>query len=373
MKDEFEVYSKAYCSISPGPNKNKAETAPMSLSRKQPETAPDTAGSTTAYGVDAHVVDYILGITFEIWEQRQVESILQYYAEDVDVFSLDGLSHGASTMVDSTHATLDAFPDRLLLGDEVIWSGSTRCGFSSHRLISPMTNLGPTLFGPATGRHIQAMNIADCEINDGQITREWLVRDNLAVVRQLGFDTMAAARGMADRFETEHKSWLEAEFTRASAGPVGVKTVNTPSDVNDPESFARLILESCWTSGGSDVLETAYAPYCVMKRAPRRIFSGRDNVLRHYADWRNAFPDARLSVDHVCRQRADEAVSNLAVRWSVAGFHQGGFAGGDATGRPVYVLGVTHWRIVNGRIVAEWTVFDELAMLAQTMDVEVND
>jgi hypothetical protein len=35
--------------------------------------------------------------------------------------------------------------------------------------------------------------------------------------------------------------------------------------------------------------------------------------------------------------------------------------------KPVYILGVTHWLLVDGRIAAEWTVFDELAVLAQTL------
>jgi hypothetical protein len=31
----------------------------------------------------------------------------------------------------------------------------------------------------------------------------------------------------------------------------------------------------------------------------------------------------------------------------------------------VHVLGVTHWRVVDGRVAEEWTVFDELAVLTQ--------
>lgn len=38
---------------------------------------------------------------------------------------------------------------------------------------------------------------------------------------------------------------------------------------------------------------------------------------------------------------------------------------GAATGRPVYILAVTHWRIVAGQIADEVTVFDETALLRQ--------
>jgi hypothetical protein len=167
-----------------------------------------------AYGIDNDLVDYILGITFEIWEQGQVEHIHAYYAENVEVFSLDGMTTSATKMVDNTHKTLATYPDRLLLADDVITKGSTRHGFSSHRLVSPMTNQGESIFGPATGLQVTAMNIADCEIIDGLITREWLVRDNLAVVRQLGFEPISSAGIIAAQFDERQIAWLASEYSR---------------------------------------------------------------------------------------------------------------------------------------------------------------
>ena len=54
-----------------------------------------TEGRTGAYGPDDDIVDFILGITFEIWEERGVELIHQYYAKDCIVWGLDGITHGA--------------------------------------------------------------------------------------------------------------------------------------------------------------------------------------------------------------------------------------------------------------------------------------
>ena len=116
---------------------------------------------TESYNADSDLVDYILGITFEIWEQGQIEKIHDYYASHVEVFGLDSMTSSAAQMVENTHATLASYPDRLLIADDVITTGTTKQGFSSHRIISPMTNLGNTAFGPGTGKHIQAMNIAD--------------------------------------------------------------------------------------------------------------------------------------------------------------------------------------------------------------------
>jgi predicted ester cyclase len=208
------------------------------------------------------------------------------------------------------------------------------------------------------------MNIADCEVNDGRITREWLVRDNLALAGQLGIDPLDSARAMADRFDEELITWIRQEFLRTGKKQ---SATDETAKADSIESLARLVLENCWITGNSDVLETVYAPYCVMQRAPVRIYSGREKILDHYAEWRNAFPDARLSIDHICSQPFNQTGRNIAVRWSIAGRQKGEFAGREATGKPVYILGVTHWKIVDNRIAAEWTVFDELAMLAQTL------
>jgi predicted ester cyclase len=320
-----------------------------------------------AYGVEHGVVDFILGITFEIWEQRQVEQILHYYSEDCSVFGLDGLTSGAAEMVEKTRETLAAYPDRLLLGDDVIWTGDTSHGFSSHRIISPMTNLGSSLFGPATEKRVMVMNIADCEINQGLITREWLVRDNLALVSQLGFDIESAAQKIARGFTPSLKEWLRHEYARVNGVHLVKPQGPRPPSDRDVASFAKHVLYSCWVSGDASELQSAYAPYCVLQRAPVRIHSGQDQVLAHYRDWRKAFPHARLTVDHVCSQPFDDGNQNIAVRWSVAAVHEGAFAGCMPSGKPIYIVGVTHWRVVDGRIAAEWTVFDELSMMAQTL------
>ena len=61
------------------------------------------------YNADSDLVDFILGITFEIWEQGQIEKIHDYYAENVEVHSLEGVTSRAATMVENTHSTLSAF------------------------------------------------------------------------------------------------------------------------------------------------------------------------------------------------------------------------------------------------------------------------
>ena len=104
-----------------------------------------------------------------------------------------------------------------------------------------------------------------------------------------------------------------------------------------------------------------------MHRSPVEIISGRAAISRHYSRLRNAFDCTVASVDHTCVQSGGKNADHMAVRWAISGTHTGDFLGIAATGRPVYIMGVTHRRIVSGRIAVEWTVFDSLSVMAQLL------
>ena len=318
------------------------------------------------YGPDDDLVDYILGITFEIWEQRGVELIHQYYSDDCLVYGLDGITRGAATIVDATWATLEAFPDRNLLAENVIWSGDTCNGYTSHRLSSRATSKGDTVFGPATGQPIRMTNIADCIVENAVITKEWLVRDNMTLAQQLGADPVEAARGMVERRTPELSAWLAAEGAR-------VQAIEVPDDVNapvlprdNPEAFAWKVLSSCWR-GDKDVFDTTHAPYSVLHRSPFRHYSGRDAVFEYYQNLRNILGHVHFSVDHIASQPFSDNGVDIAVRWTASGTHDGEVMGVAPTGKPMFILGITHWHCIADHIAIETTIFDDLAVLSQTL------
>ena len=66
--------------------------------------------------------DYIIGITKEIWEDRGVATLDHYYSDDIVVRSPMGIQRGNVAVKASTMATINEFPDRELLGEDVIFS-----------------------------------------------------------------------------------------------------------------------------------------------------------------------------------------------------------------------------------------------------------
>jgi predicted ester cyclase len=52
-------------------------------------------------------------------------------------------------------------------------------------------------------------------------------------------------------------------------------------------------------------------------------------------------------------------------RWSAEGTHLGRGLYGEPTGARVQIWGITQHRVRNGRIVAEWMLFNELDLMMQ--------
>ena len=318
------------------------------------------------YHPDRGLVEFILGITFEIWERGRIERINEYYDANAQIFALSGLIRGAGGMIAGTRRVLEAFPDRLLLADDVIWSGSAEKGYySSHRIVSPMTNDGPSAYGPPTGKRVWTLTIADCIVEGGRITREYLLRDHYSLVQQLGIDPRRAAEQMAGERGVDCERWIGGEIARLAGRSAPANDLPLPSPHANARGFAQRVIQSHWAARSDAVPEAAYAEYAVMYRSPVELCSGRESIKAHYAQLRQAISGCNVSIDHVVRQPVDGDGLRIAVRWSVAGVQSGDYLGMPATGRPVFVLGSTHWRIVGERIATEWTVFDQLGVMCQ--------
>jgi predicted ester cyclase len=314
------------------------------------------------------IVDYIVRCTHRIWEQKRLDLIYSHYTYDCAVHTLSGETVGAQAVVDSTARTLAAFPDRVLIADDVIWGGDDRNGFlSSHRIVSHMTNLGASDFGPATGRRATIMTIADCAVLANRIYEEWLVRDNLSMVLQLGLDPIAVARTLAAQRPATpdaYARWRTAEIERVLGAAVLGQATPLP---NDAAAFFAQALSDIWNGKRFDRVREVYAPSAELHAPAGRELFGHGEITGHFLFWLGAIPSARVTIDHVCSVARDGGL-DVAIRWSLAGKHQGPGLLLAPKGATVLLLGVSHLRVEQSQIVEEWTVFDELALLRQIVE-----
>ncbi len=196
----------------------------------------------------ADIVDYIIGVTHEIWEEKGVGKLYDYYANTTRVHSSDGTLYGRDAVMAATLGTLAAYPDRRLYGDEVIWNGDDQQGYySSHRLVHSGTNRGWSLYGPPTHNRVRYYAIADCFCRNNMVIEEWLVRDELALVHQLGLDPVQTARDMARREAQANPSGQPDGDIKRGVGQLPPPALPpAPDGPFDPEEFARRARHEIW-------------------------------------------------------------------------------------------------------------------------------
>ncbi|MHA7886215.1 nuclear transport factor 2 family protein [Roseicyclus sp.] len=314
--------------------------------------------------------DYIIGITKEIWEDRGIHTLHDYYAPEIVVRSPGSVVTGNQGVIGATMATLHEFPDRELLGEDVIWSGSPEAGMlSSHRILSQATHAGDGVYGAATGKRLTYRIIADCHAKGNVIDDEWLIRDQGAIVRQLGWEPRDYA----------------ADLIAREGGPGAcVKPLTPETDLPGPYSGAGN--DSPWGARLSEILTrimgadlaTIPAEY---DRACALHYPGGVNAHGHAAAdrfWmglRAAFPNAEFRLEHVIGREDETLPPRAAVRWSLWGRHEGWGTFGAPTGAMVYVLGITHaefGRLGEGPVALrrEYTLYDETAVWKQILLAE---
>ena len=311
--------------------------------------------------------DYIIGITKEIWEDRGIATLHQYYAPDIPVRSPGSMVIGNQNVIAATMATLAEFPDRTLLGEDVIWSGNPDVGMmSSHRLLSTATHLGDGIYGKATGKKLTYRIIANCHAIDNQINDEWLIRDQGAIVRQMGCTPRKFASDLIAR----------------EGGPdVCVKPFNPALDVQGP--YTGTGNDNEWGARYGDLLtrimgaDMAAIP-AEYDRAVQVEYPG--GVTGHgtgaadtmWMGLRAAFPSAKFEIQQQIGRDDPMMPPRAALLWSLTGKHDGWGSFGRPTGAEVHVMGACHAEfgaLVGGRptLRREYVLFDETAIWKQIL------
>ena len=311
--------------------------------------------------------DYIIGITKEIWEDRGIHTLKHYYAPDIVVRSPAGVVVGNDSVIAATMATLAEFPDRTLLGEDVIWCGTPDTGMlSSHRLLSTATHLGDGAYGRATGRQLTYRIMADCHAINNQINDEWLIRDQGAIVRQMGHDPEAFARD---------------QIAREGGADTCIQPLSPKTDLPGP--YTGRGNDNEWGVRHADILSRIMvADFTVIPQSYDRAAQleypggitahGSAAADRFWMSLRAAFPDATFAIHHQIGLDDPLMPPRSALRWSLHGKHSGHGLFGAPSGADVYILGVSHAEFgpFGGQgwsLRREYTLFDETAVWKQIL------
>ena len=314
-----------------------------------------------------NIIDYIVRITYRIWEDRDVEYIGDTYSGTSRVYDDYGLQLGNQKIIDDTHHTTGAFSDIKLIADEVIWAGDDEIGYhTSHRTIIRGTNDGDSKYGPATNRHIDVLVIANCVALENEIFLEHVLYNNSSMLQQLGHNLAEVVpRLTADPPAGWPRDATTWDALRSATSPAVPVSVAEPIDGFDVDRFARATLDELWNRRNYGVLNEAYASDFTFAGPTDRVFRGARPYQRLLQSLSRAFPDLELQVDEVYWMGVEEEGYLTSERWSAEGTHTGAGSYGEPTGKSVQIWGITQHKIVNGKIVAEWMLFNELDLMMQ--------
>ncbi len=313
-------------------------------------------------------VDYIIRCTHRIWEQKNVGLCRTHYAPDCAIHTLAGPVTGVEAVVQNTITTLGATPDRLLVGEDVIWSDDGPSGpqaglYSSHRIVSRSTHMGDDpLLGGATMVSNGVMTIADCLCRENRIVEEWLVRDNLRGVLQVGGDPWAIARAQAAADLADDQSrhnWRAAAIARTRTEA----SIAIPE--GHPATVPAAMLAAAFGEDRFGEAAEALSPAAEIRWPTNRHGYGRGFWIGCLTQIRASLQDAAWRLEHVAARPLPGDDIAVALRWSLVGTHRGGGLWGPASDRELLIMAVSHYRLRAGLIVEDITVFDELAVLRQ--------
>ena len=319
-------------------------------------------------GFDAEFRDldhYIRVITERIWEGGRTEDIRAYYSDPCIVETPMSVSTSIEDVVSGTYAAKAVFPDRRILDEDVIQSGNETVGYlSSHRGISTMTHLGEGNFGPPSGRRIHTRTVADCVCINNRIVHEWLVRDQAWIAIQIG----TTPRALAQRWLNERGGW-----NKPVAGPVPAPYISHISQ--DPLATAYAVALAQVVHGGA--LDASLYDRAVQQFAPGgAIHYGQIEAGEFWGSVFGALRTTQFVLEHLVAQR-DIAQSGrpdrVALRFRVQTLHEAPAASaryGAPSGRPVELLGIVHAEFVQGKVVREWVLLDDVATWMQVLTAQ---
>tara|TARA_Y100000590_G_scaffold107581_1_gene122397 strand:- start:1602 stop:2570 length:969 start_codon:yes stop_codon:yes gene_type:complete len=306
--------------------------------------------------------DFILKITQQIWEEKDVESIAKFYTDDIPVRSPFGIIYGNKPVIEATYSTLKEFPNRQLLGEDVIWNGNDSNGYhSSHRILSKGTHLGYGSYGKPTGKNIYYRVIADCACKNNQVYDEWIVRDQGAMVRQLGYSPKEFAQKI---IETEGGINKAKElFNSKSDKKSNYKPM--PVKLNSAGEKYSNILKNIFLS---DYEFKDYDRSSNIFWPGNKIGHGREDVMNLWNSLKNILSNIKFSIEHVGYLEETDKNPKASIRWFLEGKHVNESKEyGKETNSNLFIMGINHAEFGDYGINREWVLFDEVAIWKQIL------
>ncbi len=310
-------------------------------------------------------VDFIVRHTYDIWDDKGMGKIYQHYKHNALVHTSDGVTYGRDQVIANSITKLAGYPDIKDYIDDVIWAPDGNGGFhTSMRWTWIAHNTGHTIYGPPTGKKVVVWGVANCYVKDNRVVEEWVTYNEISLIRQLGFNVeevieQSANKGKSARYETGtygENVRLNGEFPPKEFG-------ENNGRYSDIEYFVRKSYHDIYNRRMFNLFKENYANDYLYHGPSDRELVGIGDYTQDQLNLFQAFPDLSIEVNdfyYMYDKTRDEY--RTATRWTIVGTHDGIGIYGPGTGQHVYITGISHHLIRDGKMVEEWTIYDEMAL-----------
>ena len=114
-----------------------------------------------------------------------------------------------------------------------------------------------------------------------------------------------------------------------------------------------------------DEVPRFFAETVVVRTVRRRRAMGIAPFQNELIDLLAAVPDGHVELRDFSAHRSPDLGLRVAAIWLLRGTYSGVPCYGPVNGAPVAVLGSSHFEFRRGKIIREWRMYDEIAVIAQ--------
>lgn len=295
--------------------------------------------------------DFIREVTDYIWVERQIGYIRENYEPDSIVHGSYGTSVTRQEVIEGCLMRISNAPEHIGQAGDVIWEARGNDAFLSSHLV---------LSGEA-GFKVVGSTIANCLYRRGKMVEEWVVRDELAHALAQGVDPDELARTKSFR-----------GYTGSFAGPAQADVLSLgdsgarPDDYRQEVQTVLAMIQDVWNDRDLKKVDEYFERDLALSTVGNDLIIRPEGYRRQMLRFLDAFPGGQFEVRDI-QTHNDPRYGGLrvAVTWKFTGDYNGRARYGALTGKPVDILGISQFRVINGRIVNEVKLWDDIALRAQ--------
>ena len=305
------------------------------------------------------IENFIYQITEEIWENKKVENIRKHYARDVIVRSPSITTFDCDKVVQATYQTLNQFPDRELIGEDVISCGSMdKIYLSSHRILSTGTHIGDGIYGKPTGKKVIYRVIADCLVKDNKVIEEWIIRDEKSILNQLGIQT----------YDYVKQKILEGVYKKSDINSIKncfkIENKISPCKSKNNNRYKNYFLE---------IIKDQSKVYNLYERSAQLYWIGGevvytlDHIFEKWKFFLSCFNISKCEISNSILLNQPNMRQRASLRWRLICKHSQNGIFGMPTNKDVEIFGISHAEFGKNGIVREFILIDEISIWKQIL------